>query len=158
MPLQGTSEYWAGEVQAQGQRYRIRELDEGEYAQWEQLGRQLQVLSLDAAEMAAPVQGETRTQLDERLNKARDKQLEVTRLAREQLNFIVSRCLVWWDEKEDLTPENAVRLPAGVKVLIASRASRETLLTQTEEDFLLLQPGALNPEIPSHSQTLPNPQ
>lgn len=157
MPLQGSPDYWAGEVEAQGHRYRVRELDETEFLEWERLGRTLQGYALDVAALQEPVAGESRADLETRLNKVRELNITIIRQSREQLNYIVSRALVWWDEAEELTPENAQRLPTGVKTLIAARASRETLLTQTEDDFLGLQPRASSPEIPFPSTAPPTP-
>lgn len=128
--------YFAAQLTLDGVTYKIRDLTEGERKEWKAIGRKVLDNMRAVENLSIPDEQPTDEQIDEMsalTDALRDLRVE-------QVNFVVVAGLVKWSLKADLTRENVEALAPVIKAELASRIIRETEMSQTDADFLALQP------------------
>jgi hypothetical protein len=137
--LRGTEGYYARAVPLAGHSFRIRELEDEEFAgaidlmrealQTAQTGTEGLVPEDVTPELLAQAQGARALQVNG------EEAARMLRAAREAVDYVVRRGLVGWDLPGNVlcTPETAVLLPPWVKVRLCQAILRETQLQSEEE-------------------------
>ena len=128
--------YFAAQLTLDGVTYKIRDLTEGERKEWKAIGRKVLDNMRAVENLSIPDEQPTDEQIDEMsalTDALRDLRVE-------QVNFVVVAGLVKWSLKADLIKETVESLPPVIKAELASRIIRETEMSQTDADFLALQP------------------
>jgi len=131
--LRGSEGYYAREVKLGGHSFRIRELEDDEYAQ----AIELMQAALRVADSGLGATGEVtagRAGAAQALEVSGEEAARVLRTSRGAVDYVVARGLVGWDlPGAECTPETAVLLPSWVKLELCQTILRETQLQPEEQ-------------------------
>ncbi len=136
--LRGSEGYYSRIIPLGGSSFKIRELEDDDFAAFVDLVRDALRLAGLTGEGLTPdeISPEliTQAQAEQALQVTGEEAARVLRAARAPIDFAVARGLVGWDlPQEECTPETAVLLPPWVRVQLCQAILRETQLQPDEQ-------------------------
>lgn len=139
MLLHGDEGYYAAEVAAQDEKFRVREMTEEELQSWDALAAEINARHTAADALRLKMRDENRLLNDSENARLHELGNEVMALQHKQIDALVCACVVWWSLDCECSVENLRRLPPVVKAVLADEIVKQSTLRFEEADFLAAQ-------------------